>query len=327
MNYGKARELISNNSFKDIYKKNCNRIMELNGKIHNQWKLHNINGFYGLMDNFGGWCWRNTINTHPNCFVYLYNTYIELGGEPIEFDEYDEQVKKFWDFLGSNWELIFTKNITTKYFQKLKLLTNKSWSIGQITTISFLYEFRNFFPNMDFKKIKFSLERGDPKDFLGIDIELYTLDEQYLSVQVKEGNFDDRGSFYRVTSSVNDLRSKSKFYCFVDMDKMEIVLFKNDNKFIEKYSKQNLFLFPKEIFVNHIKFNLMNVSKKLHDILLFCAQNNIVFDLVKIENQENSVVYTLGDEKNVTININNFKDENLYNLLDDKHKELQQLLN
>jgi hypothetical protein len=328
MNYSDVNRLMSNVKFKDEYKYNCNRVMKIKGEEYGQYVFHIKNNLFGLIDEHGRWCWRNTINTHPNCFLSLYNFYLELGGEPIDFFDESEMSKNiyhFWSFLEDHWLLIFTDKINTKYYHELRLKTNKSWSLGQVTTIAFLSVLREIFVDQKIRKIDFSLDRGDINDFKGIDVLLITNFYEQITIQVKNGSFDERSSVYRIQSSINDLRSQSSHYCFVDMYNNDVIIFRNDKNLIESYP--NLFLFPKELYVKNVKFNDMTVSKILHEMLIFCAGKKIVFDLINSENGENKINYESTPEKILTINISDFKDEKLYNTLDLKYKELQQLLN
>ena len=104
-------------------------------------------------------------------------------------NQWFNNIKKLWIFLESKWELFFTDNKETKYYYQLLLRTNKSWSNGQITTIAFLYVFREIFKGYEFKKIHFSLDRGDLDDFGGIDIRIFTKTGEEFTIQVKSGEF------------------------------------------------------------------------------------------------------------------------------------------
>ena len=330
MYYSDAKRLINNYTFKEIYKNTCNDVMKRKGLECNQWVIHEINDLPGLKDKENRWCWRNTINTHPYCFLELYKISRELGCDEIDFfDESNrvENIKKLWDFLESKWELIFTDNIESKYFYKLLLRTNKSWSIGQITTVAFLYVFREIFQGYEFKKIHFSLDRGDPLDFIGIDIQIVTKDNEEITIQVKSGEFIERTSSYSLTSSVSDLRSKANHYCYVDITEnlTKIVVFKNEKEQIERYGET--YVFPKKLLVNKVITKNMAIPQTLQEILAHCAKNEIVFDLKNRTGEENNITWTNEPEKIVTITIGDFKDENLGKYLLEQFEELKKAFN
>lgn len=78
--------------------------------------------------------------THPYCF-WNYRIYLELGNPELDFFNdslWNKTIKTFWSVLEENWLSIFTNQVEKKYYQILRFRTNKSWKVGQITTISFL---------------------------------------------------------------------------------------------------------------------------------------------------------------------------------------------
>lgn len=329
MNYNEAKRLMNNFDFKTIYKDSCNDVMKRKGLEYDQYVKHSINQKFGLKDKDNKWCWRNTINTHPYCFTELYKISRELGCTEIDFFDISkkyENIKKLWEFLESKWELIFTDNIESKYFYKLMFLTNKSWSVGQITTISFLYSFKEVFENEKFKKIYFSLDRGDLLDFLGIDVVLVTNKNEKITIQIKNGKFIERSSLYQISSSVNDFKSIATHYCFVNIEENEtkIIVLKNEKKQISEY--YNSYTFDKELLVNKPIIKNMVVTQKLHEMLIFCAENKIIFDLKNKEGEENNISWSLNSEKIVTIIIGDFKNENLGNYISTKFEELKETL-
>jgi hypothetical protein len=328
MIYATANKLFGYKKFKDIYKVACNKVMESEGSKIHEWVLHSKNNKYGLKDGNGYWCWRNTINTHPNCFVSLNKFSQELGLPEIDFlDESNwlENCTKFWEFLQKNWLLIFTNRIESKYHNELRLKTNRSWSVGQITTIAFLYVFREIFNQKKFKKIGFSFDRGDNLDFMGIDVELFTLDDEYITIQVKSGEFKERTSNFSLTSSINDLRAQANHYCYVDIQEnnTSVVVFRKDKNKIEVIG--DLFLFEKDLLVNKVINKNMEVPQTLQKILTFCFENKIVFDLKNEMGETNKMEWEMEPEKVVTITIGDFKDTNLGSYLLGKFNELKEL--
>lgn len=326
MNYDEAKRLMNNSYFKGSYRKFCDEVMEKKGLEFNQWVKHRINDSFGLKDNDLRWCWRNTINTHPYCFCDLYNFSVELGMEKLDFTNsgyWLSNLKKLWLFIEDKWELFFTTNIESKYYNKLLLRTNKSWSIGQITTIAFLFVYREIFKNYKFQKLSFSFDRGDPDDFNGIDVRILTITGEEFTIQIKNGNFyKDKNSFF-INSSVNDLKSPATHYCFVSIENNETKIIVLKNKKEEIIRDGETYIFPIELLENDVIIKNMPIPQKLYEILMFCYDNKIVFDLKNKPEENNKVTWEINPQKIVIITIGDFHDTNLENLLSEKLIELK----
>ena len=94
---------------------------------------------------------------------------------------------------------------------------------------------------------------------------------------------------------------------------------------IERYGET--YLFSKELLINKEISRNMQIPQTLNDILIFCAKNDIVFDLKNNNGEENKMEWVIEPEKIVTITIGDFKDENLNNYLAGQFIELQKLFN
>jgi hypothetical protein len=68
-----------------------------------------------------------------------------------------------------------------------------------------------------------------------------------------------------------------------------------------------------------------NITDILNDILIICGKNNITFTLTKEETKN----YIILDIKsmNIDVNIFDYEDVNLENLINEKLKELNKLFN
>ena len=327
MNYDEAKRLMNNSYFKGSNKKFCNDVMEKKGLEFNQWVRHGINNLFGLKDDDFRWCWRNSINTHPYCFCDLYNFSVQLGMEEMDFSNsglWLSNLKKLWLFIEDKWELFFTNNIETKYYNQLLLRTNKSWSIGQITTIAFLFVYREIFKNYNFKSLSYSFDRGDLDDFNGIDVRILTTTNEEFTIQIKNGIFQKTKDSFLINSSVNDLRSPATHYCFVEIQNNEtkIVVLKN---IVENIIREGeVYKFPLELLENSEIIKNMPIPQKLHEILMFCANNKIVFDLKNKPEEPNNVTWEINPEKIVIVTIGDFKDEKLNDYLSNKFTELKE---
>ena len=321
MKYNDFKKLFNTN-FKKEWMDKCDIVFRSEGIRLGIYKKHKKYLNYGIIDKYGRWCWRNTINTHPNAALSLYNYYLKFGNPKLNFFENrTESINLIFDFIKKNFELLFTENITSEYFRVFELLTNKSWSKGQITTISFFLCCKYFFPDVDF--YEYTLERGDPDDFNGIDGKLHMKSGQIETVQIKSGESTSAlvGSYYIVKGAVNYLKSKSDYYCYVcvDTDITYILVFNNyPTKMI--FSVDQI-LVEKELIINKKQTNLM-ITQTLMEILKLCAKNNFVFDL---KNDE-PLQYFLIEENKVTISIPNFEDESLEPMLLENFENLKKTL-
>ena len=64
--------------FKKPYLRRCNESFERNGKRLGIFRYIPQNKRYGIVNEYGLWCWRNSINTHPYCLLDLYYLYKEF---------------------------------------------------------------------------------------------------------------------------------------------------------------------------------------------------------------------------------------------------------
>jgi hypothetical protein len=314
--------------FKRLWKKLFNEINEKRSKQFNCWGFCQKNGLYGILDEFLNWCWRNSPNTNPYCLFILVQLYEEFTGNKFEVKNqlyYRGKIEKLLSFVDENWELFFTKNIETKYFHRLELACNKSWSTGQITSISTKIALSELFSEFEIISIECDLERGNPDDFIGKDIIFKIKDGGEYAIQVKSGSFyfDEINDVYVVRSSVNDLQAKCDFYCFVDTskDSTKFIVFYNDTSKIKK--EDNRTFFKKETFKISMTKNIQ-ITQKLMEILLFCGDNKVLFNLTNTES-ENNVEIVLEPEKTFNVSISNFEDQSLLPLLEQKFTELNNL--
>jgi len=68
----------------------------------------------------------------------------------------------------------------------------------------------------------------------------------------------------------------------------------------------------------------MTVSETIIKMLLFCSENKIIFNLTK-NGDENEINFVDIPKKTLNVNIPNYKDENLGELLTSKLTELKNL--
>lgn len=331
MTYTECKNFMDDYGFKKLYMIGFNQVNEKNGKKYNCWGYHKKNGKYGILDLESIWCWRNTLNTHPFCFFLLIKYYEEFTGNEFKISDnplyYGPAVRKLMKFVDDNWELFFTKNIETKYYHEFAFACNRSWSTGQVTSITVADKktLSELFPNLNIISVECDIERGNPDDFKGKDI-IFRTDEREYSIQVKSGTyyFDEINQCYVVKSSVNDLRAECDFYCIVNVqkDKTNIIVFKNDITKIKK--EYGYTIFKKETFETEMSKNI-ETTQKLMEILQFCGENKVLFNLTNTESENNiGIISDPGISFNISIS--NFEDLNLLKLLDEKFIELKNLI-
>ena len=310
-----------------------NEVLEKKGKELGIWGHYKRNNLYGILNyhttSFITWCWRNTLNTHPYCFHDLFYLYREFTGKELDLSDknkWEENLFLFFKFIEDNFELFFTTNIETKYFYHFWFRCNKSWTLGQITIIALMYKIRDIFSDYKITKMEFALERGDINDFKGIDVIIELDSKEKIKIQVKSGKViheDEKGCI--VSGSANDLRANVDYWAYVDVtsEGTEIILFQNLSRYIERVGFN--ILFKKDIIHPiRIKEKIM-VSEKLQEIATYCFSNKILINIEYFNSGTNNVLINTEPEKVINIVISDFKDENLYKLLEDKFIELKEL--
>jgi hypothetical protein len=165
--------------------------------------------------------------------------------------------------------------------------------------------------------------RGDGNDFKGIDIIIENDCGEIITIQVKSGKIIQENEIgFVVESSVNDLKSKAKYYCFVDFkdNKTTIVTFQNLLQYIIRGTINHTF--RKEI-LQPIKINEhMEVPETLHKITEFIYNKpELIIELQYVKSGTN--LMEIKDDV-VMITIGNFLDENLSNELSEFFIKLQE---
>lgn len=312
--------------FKKPYLRRCNESFERNGKRLGIFKYIPQNKRYGIVNEYGLWCWRNSINTHPYCLLDLYYLYKEFKKETLDFENDDtliDNINKLFDFVDENFELLFTPNIEGKYFYNFKFRCAKSWALGQITTIAVMYKIREIFPDCTINNMDFSLHRGDKNDFKGIDVTISNQCGDTITLQIKSGKVVSENEYgYVVESSVNDLKSSADYYTFVDLttSNTKIVTFKNDTSKIINGGNKN-HTFSREILHPNQINESMESPQSLQLIAEFCFSNQLIFELHYLKDDVNKMDIT---DKTVTVVIADFKDPELNKMLSDTLQKLQE---
>ena len=317
--------LFQNITFKSYYMNKCNEVFKRNGERLGIWGLWR-RGNYGILNEQSIWCWRNTVNTHPNCTLDLFYLYKHFKNETLNYDNPTtlfENIDKLFEFVDENFDLFFTMNIEEKYFKNFWRRCNRSWVRGQVTTIAVMYKIREIFPNCKIIKMDFSIMRGDGADFRGIDIIIENDCNEKITIQVKSGKIIQENEVgFVVESSVNDLKSKADYYCFVDFkdDKTTIVTFQNFLPYIIRGTVNHTF--RKEI-LHPIQINEhMEPSETLHKIAQFLYDKpELIFELQYLKGNTN--LMEIKDDV-VMITIGNFLDEKLPNELSEFFIKLQE---
>lgn len=328
LSYFDFKPLFQDDIFKTHYIKRCNEVFKKNGERLGIYKYWSKNRKYGIINEYGVWCWRNTVNTHPYCLLDMFYLYRYFNNETLDFkikDTLIENIDILFNFVDDNFELFFTPNIEQKYFLNFWRRCNKSWGGGQITTIAVMYKIRELFPECKIVGMEFSIMRGDGEDFKGKDIIITNDCGEKISIQVKGGRIiSENDTGIVIESSVNDLKAKSDYYCFVDITETntKIITFQNLQSYIIKGEKNHTFrrdiLHPIQINEN------MESPQMLQEIAKFCFTKDLLFELQYIKEESNKVEIK---EDMVIVTIADFKDPNLTNLLSESLNNLKQRFN
>lgn len=326
MEYLKFYNFFSDKEKKRFFLNNFNEILEKNSIRNNKWELYK-NGVYGVVEN-DEWSWINTVNTNPKCISYLDHIYTTQTNNKLNFENYltyKSDVKKLISFIDENWDLFFTKKINDEHYNELKLITNRSWTYGQISTLIVLINIRRLFPEYELKDIDITLDRGDVNDFKGNDMILHTSCGKKITLQIKTAVITKYKNSYYIDSSVNSMNYDVDYFCFITLkyDDLHIVVLKNDMNFVEDYDKLKHFKeelnMGKEIKENNDLKNL------LREILFFCNEKKLFFEL-RISNDVNKLTWS-SDEKTVTLDILMNEDQDKYKYFFDEFNKLKDLLN
>ena len=284
----------------------------------------------GMYLNDGKWHPFNRINTHPNVLRYFHELSMEMMPDlDINFDnpsDYESNIIKLWDFLDSNFELIFTNNITDIHIDKLNRLLANSWNNGSISLIVCVLYLYSIYPNC---RIVYSFETGLINDMInGVDLIVYFDDIKNDTFQIKSGKYTFLGDYYIISGSQNNLNYNIDFYCYVDAgnrDNITSAIIFNRSDLIKKDEDGNLIV-PKSL-VKHKPINLyMDLPTNLRIAMQLCAKNDISFN-IEDGYDNNEILY---DGKNFIIKIKSLENENktneLNSLLVEKIKVLENRL-
>ena len=268
----------------------------------------------GILTEDGDWDDANRINTHPNLCKFFYEECIKDNPDIfVEFGNpqyHKDNVTKLWEFIIDNFDLYFTKKITSNYHNLIYGLLNQSWQRGNISLIIAVLYLKKFYPNI--QNIEFGFKTGDKNDMNGIDIEATLNDDTIIRIQVKGGRYTDKnyGGKYYVNGSSNDLKyDKCDYYIYTQTKygslPSSFIMFKNTTEIGRK---------DKSIIVpaDEIKFKIqedMGMPENLADLMKICGENNIQFQIKK----EEELNYIKLDEENKTliINFSDYEDDSL----------------
>jgi hypothetical protein len=268
----------------------------------------------GILTEDGDWDDANRINTHPNLCKFFYEECIKDNPDIfVEFGNpqyHKDNVTKLWEFIIDNFDLYFTKKITSNYHNLIYGLLNQSWQRGNISLIIAVLYLKKFYPNI--QNIEFGFKTGDKNDMNGIDIEATLDDDTIIRIQVKGGRYTDKnyGGKYYVNGSSNDLKyDKCDYYIYTQTKygslPSSFIMFKNTTEIGRK---------DKSIIVpaDEIKFKIqedMGMPENLADLMKICGENNIQFQIKK----EEELNYIKLDEENKTliINFSDYEDDSL----------------
>lgn len=282
------------------------------------WKQHPTNPKkYGHITIEGEWDPSNRINTHPNVCKYFYEECIKHN--PIMFIEfenpkyYEYNAKKMWNYLDENFDLYFTKKITTTHYNHIRHLLKKSWIAGVLSTIAIIPSIKKIFKDID--GLEYTFKYGDDEDMKGIDIAVFFKNGDRKTFQIKSGSYINLRDEFLVTGAPNHLKYTTDYYGYVNIDDwtylVQIIIFENDKNRLKKDSDEYIHI-PADM-VLYYKTENMEIPKLLQIIFKDCSEKKIDFNIEK-EGDKNQVIYD-EKEKTITFILPDIEDENLSDLL------------
>jgi hypothetical protein len=312
--------------YKSYHYAEAQRRFEIEFSKIGRWGFCSKNNKFGILTDEGFWDAFNRINTHPKICKFFYdecikhdpNMFIEFGNPTY----YKINAKKMWDYLIENFDLYFTKKITDEYYNIIHGYLNNSWQSGNITVLGTVFFIKKHIPNVI--NINYGFETGDVDDMKGIDVSFQTIGNETKTIQVKSGKYTNLDPDFFINGSVNDLKYKTDYYsyCNVSYYYTSIFFFKNDVDGIFRNEIDDRIEVNKDLIVYH-KFNEnMPIPQTIFSIFKISDKLDKIFTLTK--DGDNSVTIT---DLEVIVNISDLDDPNLETMLDEKLKELEQLLN
>jgi hypothetical protein len=308
-----------NGDFKWIYYNECQKCFEKHYVPLGSWKFYPINNKIGYINEEGQWDPFNRINTHPNVTKYLYEQCIRNNPNMfIEFENpkyYKDNVKKMWEYLDNNFDIFFTKKITTEHYIEIHKRLKKSWINGIITSIAVILSLRSAFGEIS--DIKFTYEYGNKDDMDGFDL---TFNDN-KSIQIKSGHYLNLRDKFLVRGSQNNLEYTTNYYGYADVnskqEKTEVIIFENVRSKFEPEPHLNEIYMPSDLVI-YYKTQSMETPQLLKLIYETCSDNHISFTFITALDglKENKIEDVINDgERIIKIALVNLEDENLPTML------------
>ena len=311
--------------WKSYYFKYAQNTFEKHFKPLNKWRPNPKDPKkWGHYNDDNLWSWTNRINTHPKCCLLFYQWAIKYNsnlfmnfGNP---DYHDYNAKKMWEFLDKYFNHIFTTNITDKYHRQLKIMCQKSWNGGNLSSIAIILKLTETFGEVT--EISHTYDYGDGQDMDGIDLTFNTNDGK-KTMQIKSGKFVQIDDEFYISGSPNDLTYDVDYYGYANIDYMSentsVIIFEN-NKHL--YKENNKIIVKKE-YVKYHNMTHMPIPEKLNELFILCCDNSVEYILQK-ENDINSINFDI-ESKIIVINFIDYEDKEMEKLLDSKISELKEL--
>lgn len=318
-------KLSKEETFKEIYKKEANRVFEEQFTKIGRWGLCKRNNINGILTDDGDWDPLNRVNTNPVLYQFFYNEF--LKSNPNSFTDFgnpkyhNKNVGLIWKFLEDNFDLYFTQKISSEHYRKIYSILSRSWAAGNIPMVISTYHLKSAFPNL--KEIDYSFNTGEIEDLKGVDIKILLDNGESKTFQVKRGDYQEARGFCFVNGATNNFKYTCDYYIYAkaktEKDLSQIIIFKNLNEF-KKTKFGSLMVSNKDIIYKTKQF--MSVPENLQKLMEICGNNDIEFI---IQQEDNDSYANFNEEKMcVTVNFIGPEDKTLLEKIQNTIKQLQE---
>lgn len=273
----------------------------------------------GIVRN-GIWTWENSINTNWSCLDYLYEKYLNSHEELINLSNiYSGDLNKLINFFEKNYNYFIHEDRT------MELKCSQTWGKGSIANIMLGRHVEEIFGiGSDFD---YDSKRGvfeDMRDKVDGKIILPNGNKLKIQLKVTKTFYIEKLNCIVLNDILNldEYKNKVDLFGFVDIindGTTSLSIVKNEYK-DKNDGYSGIHFFDDNIIF--YKIFEMDISTLLHEINMFCFNNDILFNLNN-EGDKNKIEYTSGSKPKIKISIPDPKEHNFYKTLEKEWNEIK----
>ncbi len=336
--------MITENEFRDVYKRNwgfsrslrsgidnilstvdytTNKCYEIKQKITSNGEIKSYVSFL-YFENWI-WSWLNSINTNYSSIYRIIificrRENINLNTSDFFSLNLNDTTRLILNLIETYKQEIFRPG--SSVFREMFFITQKTWNKGIISTIVFLHLMSNRYKiscNLNFN-------RGDDDDMRkGIDYKIF-FSGSTRTVQHKSCDLEDEGGYFTSrTFKYNEYNYRDTIDLITIQSGDEINLFENSKDHNLIGERNQKFFIYKTLRIE--RMSIEGESKEIESILVemnkICFEKNYIFMFEKDDTNINKfVIDYLDGIKTVRFFLNDIEDQNLLPMLREKLKEL-----